>query len=438
MLISLAIAFMVTPWLARLLLRPRRTRGTRPTAGAAGALARAALSRASSRPFLDDARGGAQPLLLGLGDRGADRAVAGAAGVPAGRAEDAAVRQQVRVPGRRRHAGGHAARKHRGGAARDGRRPRDGARGHRLPGLRRHRGADQLQRPGAPVLPAPRRRRRRPAGQSRRQARIAATRATRSRRACARSWTKIADALRRARQGGRGAARAAGAVADRRRDLRARRRRPHAQSPRPCARAFARTAGWSTSTTARSPSAAQCSRRPAQGGAAGRLASRTIVATLRAGLAGEATSPTCTTRRKYPAACALQLPADRARRARRAAAAHGAQRRGPAGAAPRAGDGRPTALREQPRLSQGPAAGGLRGRRRRRRHRQPALRHVRDAQRRSSRIADAGRRHAGRALHHASRDDPYRGYAHQVGRRVAGHLRDVPRHGRSPTPSAWC
>ena len=32
-----------------------------------------------------------------------------------------------------------------------------GARGHRLPGLRRHRRADQLQRPGAPVLPARRR-----------------------------------------------------------------------------------------------------------------------------------------------------------------------------------------------------------------------------------------------------------------------------------------
>jgi hypothetical protein len=36
--------------------------------------------------------------------------------------------------------------------------PGDGARGGRLPGLRRHRRADQLQRPGAPVLPARRRR----------------------------------------------------------------------------------------------------------------------------------------------------------------------------------------------------------------------------------------------------------------------------------------
>ena len=44
------------------------------------------------------------------------------------------------------------------------------ARGHRLPGLRRHRRADQLQRPGAPVLPAHRRRGRRPPGQPRRQA----------------------------------------------------------------------------------------------------------------------------------------------------------------------------------------------------------------------------------------------------------------------------
>ena len=39
-------------------------------------------------------------------------------------------------------------------AARNGRLPGDRARGHRLPGLCRHGRADQLQRPGAPVLPA--------------------------------------------------------------------------------------------------------------------------------------------------------------------------------------------------------------------------------------------------------------------------------------------
>ena len=60
----------------------------------------------------------------------------------------------------------------------------DRAGGDRLPGLCRHRRADQLQRPGAPVLPAQRRRGRRPAGQPGRQASAHASRATPSRRGC--------------------------------------------------------------------------------------------------------------------------------------------------------------------------------------------------------------------------------------------------------------
>ena len=80
---------------------------------------------------------------------------------------------------------------HRRGVARDGRVPRDRARGDRLPGLCRGRGADQLQRPGAAVLPARGRRTRRHPGEPRRQARIATARATRSRRRCARDLEAI-------------------------------------------------------------------------------------------------------------------------------------------------------------------------------------------------------------------------------------------------------
>ena len=58
------------------------------------------------------------------------------------------------------------------------------ARGDRLPGLCRHRRADQLQRARAPVLPAQRRRSRRHAGEPRRQAPAHASRATPSRRGC--------------------------------------------------------------------------------------------------------------------------------------------------------------------------------------------------------------------------------------------------------------
>jgi multidrug efflux pump subunit AcrA (membrane-fusion protein) len=53
------------------------------------------------------------------------------------------------------------------GAARAGRAPGAAAGGHRLPGLRGHGGADQLQRPRAAVLPARGRRGRRPAGEPR-------------------------------------------------------------------------------------------------------------------------------------------------------------------------------------------------------------------------------------------------------------------------------
>ena len=58
--------------------------------------------------------------------------------------------------------------------------------------------------------------------------------------------------LRRERQGRRSAARPAGAVADRRRDLRTRGARAVARSRRRCARCSRRPRAWSTSTTAAS------------------------------------------------------------------------------------------------------------------------------------------------------------------------------------------
>jgi hypothetical protein len=141
-----------------------------------------------------------------------------------GGAEDAALRQQVGVPGGGRHARGtpleRTAR-----AAGAGRALATRARGDRLPGLRRHRRADQLQRPGAPVLPAQRPRCRATCRSTWSTSTTASARATRSPRACARAAGHRQTPWRQ-REGGGSAARPAGAVADRGRGLRPRLRRP--------------------------------------------------------------------------------------------------------------------------------------------------------------------------------------------------------------------
>ena len=105
------------------------------------------------------------------------------------------------------------------GRPRDGRRRAHRARGARLPGLRRHGLAVQFQRPGAPLFPAPRRRRRRPPGQPAAQGRAprAEPRHRQARPAAAR---RHRGKIRRGRRRGRGAARPAGAPDARRRDLR--------------------------------------------------------------------------------------------------------------------------------------------------------------------------------------------------------------------------
>ena len=84
MLLSLAIAFVVTPWLARLWLKaPHAGAQHRDSRnGLAGKLG--PLFERIFRPLLDDAPRQAQPRPAGRGRRGADRRVARAAGARPG------------------------------------------------------------------------------------------------------------------------------------------------------------------------------------------------------------------------------------------------------------------------------------------------------------------------------------------------------------------
>ena len=153
-----------------------------------------------------------------------------ARGRPAGRAEDAAVRQQERVPGHRRPAGRLAGRGDGGGA---GRARRELAqRSPRSPTSRptpaRPRRSTSTASSASTICASCRSRATCRSTSS--TASIARARATRSRWRCARRWRRSAPRHQREGQGRRGAAGAAGALADRRRDLRPRRGRP------PCAR----------------------------------------------------------------------------------------------------------------------------------------------------------------------------------------------------------
>ena len=213
------------------------------------------------------------------------------------------------------------------------------ARGHRLPGLRRHRGADQLQRPGAPVLPAQRRRGRRHPGQPGRQA--PAQRAEPChRRAGAAGAAEDRRALRRQRQGGRGAAGSAGAVADRRRDLWPGGRRPAHGRARPVRAVFEQTGGVvdvDDSSIADAPQA-RCWWSTGARPRCSACRSRRSSTTLRAGLGRRGHGLPARPEQVPGARRRLQLPAER----------HGdldallqlacAQRRRQAGADPRAGD----------------------------------------------------------------------------------------------------
>ena len=192
MLLSLAVAFMVTPWLALKLLAAARSHA----AGAHGRDARPTRLHAFLRPR-DERRScspgaRASPLLLFAGIAGWSLLLSVAGRRATGGAEDAAVRQQVRVPGGGRHARGHAAGEHHRACCTNWRASRHRAGGDSTTRAMRHRRADQFQRAGAAVLPAQRQRARRPAGEPGRQAPAQSRRATRSRARAARAGRRSA------------------------------------------------------------------------------------------------------------------------------------------------------------------------------------------------------------------------------------------------------
>ena len=119
MLLSLAIAFVVTPWLALRLLHHHR-QGANAAPASADKLGER-LARFFTwvmTPFLRARCRPAQPLAAGGRHRRCDPAGHRAGAAATGGAEDAAVRQQVGVPGRARHADRHAGRAHGRRAAR--------------------------------------------------------------------------------------------------------------------------------------------------------------------------------------------------------------------------------------------------------------------------------------------------------------------------------
>jgi AcrB/AcrD/AcrF family len=119
----------------------------------AGAPVRARVHAAARR-----SHGAAQPTPVGRGRGGADRGVVRLACDGPGHPEDAALRQQVGIPGGGGHACGHPAGADGGRAARARRLLGQRAGGEPLPGLCGHSFADQLQRPDAAIRAAQRRR----------------------------------------------------------------------------------------------------------------------------------------------------------------------------------------------------------------------------------------------------------------------------------------
>ena len=147
MLFSLLVAFIVTPWAAVRILKPgghhegeREDFVTRLYRRFMGSLLHRAVLRWS---FV----GGVVVLLL---------ASVLAVLLRLRQGQDAAVRQQERVPGDRRHAQRHHARRNGARDATAGRRNAEAARSGERPDLRGNGVALQLQRTGAPLLPAAR------------------------------------------------------------------------------------------------------------------------------------------------------------------------------------------------------------------------------------------------------------------------------------------
>ena len=162
MAISLAIAFVLTPWLAARLLK---SHALLPTSAVHATMRIASSTRCSTacctlRSVAAGAACCGRPWRRGL------IALDAAAGARRGGAEDAALRQQERVPGGCRSAGRQPGRGH-GRCAAPVCPPRHRPRGGAPAGIRRHGLAHQLQRSGAPVRAAPKPRAWRPAGQPR-------------------------------------------------------------------------------------------------------------------------------------------------------------------------------------------------------------------------------------------------------------------------------
>ena len=112
--------------------------------------------------------------------------------------QDAAVRQQERVPGDRRYAQRHDPRRNRASDAVAGRRDQQAARGGECPDLRGNGVALQLQRAGAPLLPAARPECGGYSGESPAQGRARTCKATRSRSRCGCAFSPSRNAMERA------------------------------------------------------------------------------------------------------------------------------------------------------------------------------------------------------------------------------------------------
>ena len=294
MLMSLIVAFTVTPWAAYHLLKGEYDKGGEEPFDLHRST-RLPLVPAALLPLLRRApAGGAVP----RSRRPRLRRLGAARRHPRRAAEDAAVRQQERAGADHRHAGRRDAGSDRRGGARPRPLPRRRGRGDRLRELRRRRRADGFQRHGAPLLPAPRRQRRRGADQFPAE-RGAGAAVARDRAAHPPRRRAHRRRARRQRQDRRGAAGAAGDLHRRRRGLRAPRRavrRPHRGVEDACAARWPRCRAWSTSTTSRRRRTRWCAtrstaRRPGSPGVSVAEAAQTLAVAVGGGPAGRLHAP---------------------------------------------------------------------------------------------------------------------------------------------------
>jgi multidrug efflux pump subunit AcrB len=157
------------------------------------------------------------------------------------------------------------------------------------------------------------------------------------------------------------------------------------------------------------------------------VAQKDIVEVVRMGLSGEDVTPVHDGDAKYEIPVRIVLPAERQNSIDQLLKLKLRSAGRPAGAGLRSGRGQAPAAREG-HLPQGPAAGGLRHRRHGRQARFAALRHVRHPFKSWS-ISSCRRAARWASTSSSSPGTPTPSIRHQVGRRMAGDLRDLPRHG---------